>query len=136
VEETTFEYALLNQGLTPAIISRIGQEAGIGATYWQGGVCAFEKTTRSRALIEQEMVNDVAGRLRIQTQGRRATDLLDKISNLVEEEQSKIGLTPREVWQRGARHREAFRAAKVDKASAKAERRHSEFGSAPSSPTR
>jgi internalin A len=66
VEETTFEYALLNQRLIRAIISRIGQEAGISAPI--GNVaCVLEKTSRGRAVIEQEIATDVAGRLRIQT---------------------------------------------------------------------
>jgi hypothetical protein len=33
----------LHQGLIRAIISRIGGEAGISATYWQSGICVYEK---------------------------------------------------------------------------------------------
>jgi internalin A len=126
---------LLHQGLIRIIIFRIGQEAGISATYWQGGVCVYEKTARSHALIEQEMDNDIAGRICIKTQRGQAAALLDKISALVEEEQTKLGLTPREVSQRGSRKREALRAAKRDEASAK-EERHAEFGASPSTQPR
>jgi internalin A len=135
MEEALYDYPLLHQGLIRAIISRIGQEAGLSATYWQGGVCVYEKTTRSHALIEQEMENDLAGKIRVQTQGGQAAELLEKISELVEEEQAKIGLEPREVSQRGPRQHETLRAAKRDEASAKEERR-SKFGPAPSTQPR
>jgi internalin A len=107
VEEALYDYPLLHQGLIRAIISRIGQEAGISATYWQGGVCVYEKTTRSHALIEQEMRDGWAGRIRIQTQGVQAAVLLDKLSELVEEEQAKIGLTPLEAEKRRAKRRDS-----------------------------
>jgi internalin A len=94
-EEVTFDYAFLHQGLIRAIISRIGKDAGVSATYWQGGVCVYEKTTRSDAMIEQETSEGWAGRIRLQTQGGQAVVLLNKLSELIEEEQRRIGLTSR-----------------------------------------
>jgi internalin A len=95
VEETFFHYGLLHQGLIRAILSRIGSEAGISATYWQGGVCVYETTTHCHALIEQEMENDQAGRIRMQTQGGQPAALRDQLAALVEAEEQRIGLTSR-----------------------------------------
>src|SRR3984893_3624583 len=89
MEEVFFSYDLLHQGLIRAIISRIGSEAGVSATYWQGGVCVYEKLTRSHALFEQEMENDLAGIIRIQTQRGQASALRDQIAALVEEEEQR-----------------------------------------------
>ena len=122
-EEAIYDYPLLHQGLIRAIISRIGQDAGISATYWQGGVCVYETTTRSHALIEQEMGDGWTGRIRLQTQGSQAVELLEKISKLLEEEQAKIGLTPRNVSRRAQKWGAAFGATEIDEASIKEERR-------------
>jgi len=97
VEEVVFHYELLHEGLIRAILSRIGSEAGISATYWHGGVCVYEKTTRGHALIEQEMATDWEGKIRIQTQGGQTTMLLHKMAELIEEEHIKLGLV---VWKK------------------------------------
>jgi internalin A len=130
VEETFFDYDLLHQGFIRAIISRIGSEAGISATYWQADVCVYEKTTRGHALIEQEMHNEIAGKIRVQTQVGQAAALLDKMSELVEEEQTKIGLTLRNVSRQVPRRGEVFRAEGMDEAFAK-EERLLEYGNPP-----
>ncbi len=91
-EESVWEFDLLHQGLIRAILSRIGGQAGVSATYWQGGLCVFETTTRSHALIDQEAGEGWAGRIRLQTQGGRATALLERLSELIEEEISRLGL--------------------------------------------
>ncbi len=93
VEETPlWEFDLLHQGLIRAILSRIGDEAGVSATYWQGGLCVFETTTRSHALIEQETGEGWAGRIRLQTQGGQATTLLERLSKLIEDVIQRLGL--------------------------------------------
>jgi internalin A len=72
VETTEFEYTLLHPGTVRSVISRIGSEAGVTALYWRGGLCVYETTTRSRALIEQEMADDWRGKIVVRTQrGRR-----------------------------------------------------------------
>ena len=49
-ESAEFDFALLHAGIVRSVISRIGREAGANALYWQGGVCVYERTTRSHAL--------------------------------------------------------------------------------------
>lgn len=97
IETATYAYAQLHPGLIRSIISRIGQEAGLAADYWQGGVYVYETTTNSRGIIEAEMLDAWRGRIRLQTQRGRAAELLARLRALVEEEQSKAGLTPVEV---------------------------------------
>jgi internalin A len=94
-EETVYHHDLLHQGLIRAIVSRIGREAGVGALYWRDGVCVFERMTRAHALIEQEMDEGWSGRIRLRAQGGRAAELLARLRELVEQEQSRIGLVPR-----------------------------------------
>lgn len=96
-EAAVFTYAMLHPGLMRSVISRIGRQAGITADYWQGGVYAFEAETRSRGLIEQEMDGDWRGRIRIRTQGGQAAELLQRLTALVEQEQSGAGMTPTAV---------------------------------------
>jgi internalin A len=106
-EEAVWDFDLLHQGLVRAILSRIGREAGVSAIYWQGGLCVFEATTRSHALIEQEMGAGWAGRIRLQTQGDRATTLLERLSEPIEWEIRRLGLAPRKAPPRRAASHEA-----------------------------
>ncbi|MGB5084738.1 MAG: leucine-rich repeat domain-containing protein [Methylocystis silviterrae] len=94
-EPASFEYDLLHQGLIRAIITRIGAEAGVSGAYWKGGLCVYEKRTRGHALIEQRMLDDMAGKISIATQGRQAAELLKQLIELVAKEQEKLGLTPK-----------------------------------------
>ena len=96
-EVTTFEYAMLHPGLMRSVISRIGGEAGIAAEYWKGGVYAYEMETRSRGLIEEEMVDTWRGRIRVQTQSGQAAVLLQRLRAIVEEEQNRAGMTSVQV---------------------------------------
>lgn len=97
-EEAEWEFDLLHQGLIRAILSRIGREAGVSATFWQGGLCVFETTTRSRALIEQKMLPESwSGTINLRTQGRQASILLDRISSLIGVEISRFGLASRQT---------------------------------------
>ena len=93
-DEASFTYALLHPGLIRSIIARIGREAGIAADYWQGGVYVYETGTGSRGVIEAEMGDAWGGRIRVQTQRGRAAKLLRRLCMLVEEENSRAGITP------------------------------------------
>jgi len=95
-EAAIFEYAILHPGLMRSIISRIGAAAGIAADYWKGGVYVYERETRSRALIEEEMIDTWRGSIRLQTQGGQAAVLLARLRTLIEEEQNQAGLAPLE----------------------------------------
>jgi internalin A len=96
-ETAEFEYALVHPGMVRSVISSIGTQAGITALYWQGGVCAYERTTGSHALIDQEMDNSWRGRIRVRTQGGQAAQLLNRLKMLIEEEGERTGLKPIKV---------------------------------------
>jgi internalin A len=96
-ESLTFTYPLLHAGLMREVTSQIGGRAGVNALYWGGGVCVYEAETRSRALIEQEMENELQGRVRLQAQGGQAAELLRRLARLVETAQERLGLRPTEV---------------------------------------
>ena len=64
------------------IISQIGQQAGLSAVYWKYGVCLYEWTTRSQALIEQRLSsrpNTWSGRIVVSTRGGQALELLGQL---------------------------------------------------------
>ena len=87
-----YRYGFLYQGLIRAIIAEIGSDAGVSGLYWRDGLCAFEESMRSRALIEQQMDADGSGRILVQTRGGRAQELLERLCMLVERAQNRIGL--------------------------------------------
>ena len=92
-ETSEFEYVLLHPGMVRSVISRIGSEAGVTALYWRGGLCVYETTTRSRALIEQEMADEWRGKILIRTQRGQAAELLRRLSALVRDERRSHGCT-------------------------------------------
>jgi internalin A len=94
VETSEFEYALLHPGMVRSVISRIGSEAGVTALYWRGGLCVYETTTRSRALIEQKMADEWRGKIRVRTQRGQALELLRRLSALVRDESARMGAQP------------------------------------------
>jgi internalin A len=92
IEEEVFEFEMLHPGLARGLICEIGSEAGVSALYWRGGVCAYETTTRSRTLIEQDMQDAWHGRLRVQTQGGQSRLLLDRLVAWIERRSGRGGL--------------------------------------------
>src|SRR5271166_1994084 len=77
IETQEYVYQFLHQGLIRAIIAEIGAEGGVSALYWRDGVCAYEETTRARALIEQRMDEGCwSGRIIVQSRGGHAQELL------------------------------------------------------------
>lgn len=91
-EIATFEYEFLHPALMSGVISRIGSAAGANALYWRGGLCVYETTTRSRALIEEEKSENWRGLIRLQTQGGQAAALLHELMREVEFEQERFDL--------------------------------------------
>ncbi|MBC3910934.1 leucine-rich repeat domain-containing protein [Undibacterium umbellatum] len=84
-------YSVHQPGLLRSIVAKIGSVAGINGLYWQGGVCVYEKNTRSRALIEQIANTGVGtwhGDIRISTQGGNADQLLAALKEELERETS------------------------------------------------
>jgi internalin A len=76
------------------IVARIGSDAGLAADYWRDGVYVYEATTGSRALIEQKSTGLWQGQIIVQTQRGQAAQLLERLVTLVEDQQSRTGLTP------------------------------------------
>jgi internalin A len=96
-ESAEFDYALLHPGLVRAIISKVGSEAGLNADYWRGGLFAYERTTNSRALIEEEKLEGWQGQIRVSTQRGQAGVLLERLRALIENEHRRRGITPTAV---------------------------------------
>jgi internalin A len=91
----TFHYPLLHLGLMRGVIARIGNMAGVDAIYWQGGVYVYETTTRSRALIEQQIpLGAWQGKIQLQTRGAHGYDLMVRLGAWIIEENGRMGLRP------------------------------------------
>jgi internalin A len=91
-EEALFEYELHQPGLLRSFVSRIGNEAGLNALYWKGGMFLYEHTCRSRALIEQESRGGMRGLIRLQTQNGDARSLLSQLTERLMKEQERWGI--------------------------------------------
>jgi internalin A len=81
------------------IISRLGQEAGISAVYWKYGVCLYERTTRSHALIEQlnDKPNTWSGQIAVSTRGGQAEELLKRLQEWIKREIERSGCRDWEI---------------------------------------
>jgi internalin A len=89
LETVEFDYPFLHRGVAHNVISRIGAEAGEVALYWRGGLCVYETTTRSRALIEEEMLDAWHGKIRVRTQGGQGGELLRRLFELIQHENDR-----------------------------------------------
>jgi internalin A len=96
-EKAIFRYALLHDGLIRAIMAEVGEAAGPNALYWQGCLCGFEATTRSKLLIEQRMTVSWQGEIQVRTQRGQAPLLLDRLVKMVENAQAHLGMQPLEM---------------------------------------
>ncbi len=96
-EQAVFRYPLLHAGLIRTVMAQIGEEAGPDPLYWRGGLCGYETTTRSRLLIEEEMLDRCQGIIRVRTQGGQAAALLNQLVPRVERAQEQLGLRPTAV---------------------------------------
>jgi internalin A len=93
-EGFTVELPFLHPGVMRGIIGRIGQQAGMSACYWKHGVCLYEKTTRSRALIEQrssDRPNAWSGQIVVTTRGGQAAELLRVLREWIKGELERSG---------------------------------------------
>ena len=93
--ETVFAYPLLHDGLMRSLIARIGEQAGMNALYWRGGVNAFEGKTRSHLLIDStKNEKGWGGLVKLQTRGTGAEQLAAMMIKWIEAENTKLGLKP------------------------------------------
>jgi internalin A len=94
-KSVTFDYPMLHPGLMRAAIARIGNQAGIDAIYWRGGVIVYETQLASYALIEHAIPDGAcAGTVTLQTKGGLAKELLDRLAGWLGEESERLGLRP------------------------------------------
>ncbi len=78
-----------------AVIARIGNQPGIDAIYWRGGVAVYETTLRSHALIEHVIAgDDCAGAVTLQTKRGQARALMERLADRIEQENDRLGLQP------------------------------------------
>src|SRR5271157_2350152 len=90
----------LHPGVMRGIISRLGQVAGISALYWKYGICLYEKTTRSRALIEQRLSNCPTTwgiPIVVSTRGGQAEELLQRLEEWIKQEVERSGCREWEI---------------------------------------
>jgi len=92
IRERRYEFPFLHDGLIRAVIAEIGDVAGVDGVYWQGGVGVYEAQTQSRALIEQIMGAGWSGEIAVRTRGGRAEELLERLCEIVDRAQQRIGL--------------------------------------------
>jgi internalin A len=93
-ETATLDFPLLHPALIRAVIGAIGDTAQHAALYWQGGVCAYEATTRSRVLVEATPTGDWSGRIAVSAQRGQAAALRDSMVQRVLREAERLGLEP------------------------------------------
>lgn len=75
----------------------------MAATYWQGGVCAYESSTRSTTRVELHQERDWRCRLEGRTQRGQATVLQRWVCEWVEETERRLGVSAAEVTGRPER---------------------------------
>jgi len=94
------ELPFLHPGVMRGIISRLGREAGLSALYWKYGVCLYEQTTRSRAVIEEQPSDRPttwSGQIVVRTRGGQALELLGQLRDWIEEELQRSGCRDWEI---------------------------------------
>jgi internalin A len=85
-ERVNFGLQFLPPSVMRGILSQIGNNAGFSAVYWKYGVCLYETTTRSHALIEQHVdptPHTYGGRITVETRGGQAADLLARFEQSI-----------------------------------------------------
>ena len=89
-----FTYAFLHEGLIRNVISQLGTLAQTRADYFRGGVCLYDAQTRARALVTQHLpAGDWQGSVSIETKDGDAATLLERLAELVSEENRKLNLS-------------------------------------------
>ena len=90
-------HALLPAALVRSVVAAVGAQAGERARYWRTGVYLFERELGARAVVEQEMTDDLAGAIVIRTQDGRADELLARLDEIVARCEAGLDLQPVEV---------------------------------------
>jgi internalin A len=89
-----FTYAFLHEGLIRNVISQLGTLAQTRADYFRGGVCLYDAQTRARALVTQHLpAGEWQGSVSIETKDGDAATLLERLADLVSEENRTLNLS-------------------------------------------
>ena len=89
-----FTYAFLHEGLIRNVISQLGALSQTRADYFRGGVCLYDAQTRARALVMQHLpAGEWQGSVSIETKDGDAAKLLERLAELVSEENRKLNLS-------------------------------------------
>ncbi len=89
--ERAWRFNFLQPGLARSIISAVGRKAGECAVYWKYGVWFYDSTTRASAVIVQDMQGECEGRIVLQTQGDRSRDLLEFVTEWINQTVGRSG---------------------------------------------
>jgi internalin A len=91
-QELTFSF--LHHALIRTIIAKIGDQAGVFAFYWRGGVYTHEATTNGKLRIEQRLAEGAwQGSILVQAKGARADELLRRTVAFIADASEKLGLS-------------------------------------------
>ncbi len=89
-----FTYPFLHHGLIRGVVARLGELAQTRADYFRGGVRLYDARTQSRALVAQAMApGEWTGTVTIETRDGQAELLLERLADLVRQENDSLGLT-------------------------------------------
>ena len=92
--EATLAYELLPPGLMRSLIAKIGEVAGLAAEYWRDGFYFYDERTDGKVLVEQRWTEGWAGEIHVQTQGKQAQLLLERVLKLIDERHAMFGARP------------------------------------------
>jgi len=94
------DYPFLHEGVLRALVCGMGVKAGVHAVYWAFGVCFYDETSRSQALVSSSAPNVAAARsggsIVIETNGPGALPLARHLSSSIERLVSGNG--PKVIW--------------------------------------
>jgi internalin A len=87
----TYTYCFLHGGLVRALLCDLGNHAGDGGVYWRYGAWVYDARQGCIALLDQQMVDDRAGTIKISFQGAGSVKLADWFIKRLAERNRQFG---------------------------------------------
>jgi internalin A len=87
----TYTYSFLHGGLVRALLCDLGNHAGDGGVYWRYGAWVYDARQGCIALLDQQMVDDRAGTIKISFQGAGIVKLADWFIKRLAERNRQFG---------------------------------------------
>jgi internalin A len=87
----TYTYSFLHGGLVRALLCDLGNHAGDGGVYWRYGAWVYDARQGCIALLDQQMVDDRAGTIKISFQGAGSVKLADWFIKRLAERNRQFG---------------------------------------------